>query len=448
VIQAGAVVPVKPKKISTKKPTTQPRSTPTLINPSSVSRDRLPVLRKTTTRILASSTPVVIRYSRADEPVAIATLLAAKLPQLLILVPHDEALRWWQVRLHHLAPVIYSSQLKLTEQRQVHQQVRSGQAKVVIGTRGAVFLPPDTWNGILVIDEDNTSYHQDQNPRFQAVELATWLSQRLDIPCALLSLSPRIATAYRFPLVDITLPPITPLHVIDLQAWWTSGQTGLLSDSFLAWIQNHTPAVLVYNRKGEFRWLRCQDCKQLCPLGSTTCPHCQSIRLKPSGMGNQKIEQVLHHLLPQLNIQRWDADFPTPPTTCDLLLTTNYGISRLEWKNFKGIGVISVDHQLAIPDFRSNERVLSLLTQLMRTDLPVSVQTTSPSHLVMTAAKTQEYTSFYAAELEVRKRLSYPPFGQIVDLIQTQTKQKQTRKFSLQDPLPTPPDNVVLDILE
>lgn len=414
-----------------------------------ISRQRLPVLKKTVARIQNKKEPVVLKYSQIEELVAIASLLSAQASQFLILVAHEEALRWWKNRLHHLIPIIYSSRNKITEQRQLFQAVRSGQAKVIIGTRGAVFLPPDHLEAILVVDEEHTSYHQDQNPRFQAVELATWIAQGLQIPCVLSSQTPRVSSSYQFSNLDISLMPTNPVHLINLQDWWTSGQSGLITDNLLAWIRTHLPVVLVYNRKGEFRWLRCLDCQQLSPLRTSTCPHCQSIRLKPGGVGNQKIEQILQQVLPDLSVHRWDADtLATSRPTGDILLTTSYGLSRIPWKEYAGIGVISVDHQLAIPDFRTNERTLGFLNQLISTNLPVCIQTSSPSHPVITTAVSQDYSSFYEAEVALRKKLHYPPFGQVVEYIDTLTKKTTIRKFASELPLPLPPEGSVLDILE
>lgn len=441
VVQAGSVGQNKKELVIAEPESSGSTST-------NISRQRLPILKKTVARIQAKKEPVVLRYSQVEELVAIASLLSAQAEQFLILVPHDQALHWWKTRLHHLNPVIYSSRNKITEQRQVFQAVRSGEARVIIGTRGAVFLPPDNLQAILVVDEEHTSYHQDQNPRFQTIELAAWLAQGLQIPCVLTSQTPRISNTYQFTFLDIAQPPSQPVHVINLQDWWTSGQSGLLTDNLLAWVRTHLPAVLVYNRKGEFRWLRCQDCQQLSPLGTAECPHCQSVRMKPSGMGNQKIEQILQHLLPDLIINRWDADTPTPRPKGDILLTTSFGLPRIPWNEYAGIGVISVDHQLAIPDFRTNERTLSFLTQLIRTNLPVCLQTSSPSHPVISTAVSQDYTTFYEAELALRKKLRYPPFGQVVEYINTSTRAVTVRKFPAETPPPLPPEGSVLDILE
>ncbi|MEK7540376.1 MAG: hypothetical protein AAB558_03950 [Patescibacteria group bacterium] len=415
---------------------------------TTIARQRLPMLKKTVARIQSKKEPVVLRYDQTQELAAIASLLSTQAKQSLILVPHEEALLWWKEHLHHLHPVIYSSRNKITEQRDIFQAVRSGQAKVIIGTRGAIFLPPDHWEAILVVDEEHTSYHQDQNPRFQTVELAAWLAQGLHIPCVLSSQSPRVASAYQFAYIDISQPPSAMVNLINLQDWWTSGQSGLLTDSLLAWVKEHLPAVLVYNRKGEFRWLRCLDCQQVSPLGTAECPHCHSLRLKPSGMGNQKVEQLLKQLLPDLTINRWDADSTTPLPSGDVLLTTSFGLPRIPWKEYRGIGVISVDHQLAIPDFRTNERTLSFLTSLIRTNLPVAMQTSSPSHPVITTAISQDYASFYEMELALRKKLHYPPFGIVVAYINTNTRAAVVRKFPAESSLPLPPEGSVLDILE
>lgn len=413
-----------------------------------VSTQRLPVLKKTASRIQTKKEPMVLRYDQAEELVGIASVLASQTQPGLILVPHEQAVHWWESRLKHLKPVMYSSQNKLTQQREVVEAVRTGEVKVVIGTRAAIFLPPDHWQFILAVDEEHQSYHQDQNPRFQMVELAAWLAQRLRIPCVLASMSPRVASTYQFSFIDISRPLPQAPRVINLHDWWSSGQSGILTTEFLDWVQTHLPAVLIYNRKGEFRWLRCADCQHLSPLGTSECPQCHSIHLKPGGLGNQKVEQILQTIFPALKITRWDADSPSPLPEADVLLTTNFGIPRIPWKEYRGIGVISVDHQLAIPDFRTNERTLSLLTQLIRTELPVCIQTASPAHSVIQAAVTQNYKKFYETELELRKKLQYPPFGQVVEYVQTKTRKTQVRKFSFGSPLPPPPEGSVLDILE
>lgn len=445
VLQQGQLTPARQRTI---KPTIDDQRMSTTSTRTTVNRQRLPLLKKTLHRVLASSQPLVVRYSHSEDVVAMVSLLTSQPGTHLILVPQDELLEWWRQKLHHRTPLVFSSTLKRTTQRQLVEQLRLGQAQIVIGTRGAIFLPPDHFTTITVIDEEHQAYHQEQNPRLQTVSLAVWLSQQLSIPCALFSRSPRIASAYSFPLLDITQPLTAPPQVIDLNAWREHGGRGWFTPDFLSWIQTHLPAILLFNRKGQFRWLRCQDCQNIIPIGPVTdCPKCHSIRLRPSGQGNQQLEEVLRTLLPQHRIAHWDADSPTPPPA-DILLTTNFAFNRVDWNQFQGVGVISVDHQLAIPDFRSNERVLAQLTQIIRSQRPVCIQTSSPDHPVMQAAISQNFPGFYDYELSIRKKLKYPPFGVMVEYIDIRSRKSSLQKFPTLSAVPPPAEGVVLDILE
>lgn len=446
VLQNGQLTPTK-TRVATLQPT-KPATSPISPN-ASIPKHRLPLLKKTLQQILGSKRPTVVRYSEVNEVLALASLLTRQPGMHLILVPQDELLSWWQEKLHHRQPLIFSSALKKTAQRQLVELVRSGTSQVVLGTRGAIFLPPDQFTSITVIDEEHQAYHQDQNPRLETVSLAVWLSQQLKIPCVLFSRSPRISSAYHYPVLDISTPvDQTPL-VINLQAWREHGGRGWFTPDFLSWIQAHVPVILFFNRKGQFHWMRCQDCQNIIPMGSQTeCPRCHSLKLRPSGQGNQQLETVLRELLPGVTVEHWDADSPIPPPPADILLTTSFGLNRVTWKKFQGIGVVSVDHQLAIPDFRSNERVLGLLTQLIRSQLPVCIQTSSPDHPVLQAAVTQNYAGFYDYELSIRKKLGYPPFGLMVEYIDIHSRVTHFKKFHQLSDVPPPADGVVLDILE
>lgn len=445
VLQRGQLTPLR----SRKKPVVKELIKPQAQVATTISKQRLPLLKKTVQRVKNSTTPVVVRYSQPEDLIAAVSLLTSQPGTHLILVPQDELLDWWQQKLKHRQPVVFSSTLKRTAQLQLVDQLRTGKAQVVLGTRGALFLPPDQLTSITIIDEEHTAYHQEQNPRLQTVSLAVWLSQQLHIPCALVSRSPRIASAYTYPLLDITQPLKTEPQVIDLQAWREHGGRGWFTPVFLTWIQNHLPVLLIFNRKGHFSWLRCQDCQHILPIGPFThCPRCQSLRLRPSGQGNQQLEEVLSSLLPGVRVTHWDADSPHPPPPADILLTTNFAFNRINWTQFKGVGVVSVDHQLAIPDFRSNERVLAQLTQIVLSQRPICLQTSSPDHPVIQAAVTQNYAGFYDYELAIRKKLGYPPFGVMVEYINVQSRTTQLQKFRSLADIPPPAEGVVLDILE
>lgn len=433
-----------------KRKTKQSSGVPVAKQVKTIASSRLPLLKKTAQRLAISTRPMVVRFSQATDVLALVSSLTIRPGPHLILVPHEEALRWWLTHLQHRHPEPFSSQISKTEQRSLIQKIKQGQLAVVIGTRGSILLPPDYWTSITIIDEENSAYHQDQNPRFSAIQVATWLSQQLKIPCVLFSQSPRIVSAYRFPLVDISQSLTQEKRIIDLQSWREQGGRGWLSDDFLNWIQQHSPAVLFFNRTGQFKWLLCENCRQFMPIvHQGPCSRCGALSLKLGGMGTQRLEQSLKQFFPSHEVYRWDGDSPeTPPAKTDILLTTSFGLSRIDWKHFQGVGIVSVDHQLAIPDFRTNERVFAYLTSILNSRLPFCLQSSSPEHAVIQAAITQNYAALYDQELSTRKKLAYPPFGVVVEFIQTATRQKILKKFQTLEQLPKLPDGTVLDILE
>lgn len=410
--------------------------------------NRLPALRKVVQRALHGRTPAVIRYAQKDELVGVISLLLQQPGQHLLVMPDEAALAWWKSRLSHLHPIIFSAALPKINQRSIHHQLKTGQPGVFMGTRSAVFLPPDHLNSILVIDEEQESFHQEQNPHYDGREIAVWLAKKLHIPCIFFSQAPRISTAYHFPVIELTQPLTYQPQVINLQDWWSQGGKGMLCPDFLEFISNHLPCVVLYNKKGDYKWYRCTDCGTHQPYASmTTCPNCGSVKLKAWGLGNKKIQVILEQHFPQLRVARADAE-TVPDPGWDVLLTTTHRFSTIITPQVKGLAIISLDHQLNIPDFRSSERVYALLSRAVYTGVPLCVQSTSPHHPAITYALNQNYALFYEQELASRKKFFYPPFGVVVKLIDRNKKTTQIKKIPSTQQIPELPDHILLDILQ
>lgn len=416
---------------------------------ATVSTNRLPLLKKTLQTLVEKKGPLVLRYSEAAELIVLIRGLVKRGGPQLILVPHEGSLTYWSQILKEFDPVIIRSQLSKLALQEIWQKAQSGQPHIFIGTRRAIFLPPDAMRSIVVLDEHDESYHQGQNPRYDARDLAGWLSKKLGIPCVFASPAPRIVSTYRFPLLDIALPPAIPAHIVNLHEWWTSGGTGICTQQLLDWIETKSPTVVVFNRRGMYRLLKCSECKLIIPLPHPgACPHCHSLRLQPIGIGTQRIVEVLRRQFPDRHIERWDADSLHAPPAADILVSTSYGLLRLDWKHYASIAVISVDHQLSIPDFRSTERVFSFLTNLVRTNKPVLLQTASPDHPAIQLALRQEFGIFYEQELATRKKFHYPPFGIVASIIDSARHTIQTRKYESLAEIPPLPEGQILDIIE
>jgi primosomal protein N' (replication factor Y) (superfamily II helicase) len=341
------------------------------------------------------------------------------------------------------------------------------EVSVVVGARSAVFAPFENL-GIMIIDEEHeTSYKQEEMPRYHARDVAIERAINARCPVILGSATPSLETFARakkgvYQLLTLTkrmnnhsLPPV---EIIDMREELRSGNRSMFSTSLLeklkGRIEKKEQTVLFLNKRGHSSFVMCRDCGYVmscpnCDISLTyhrvseqmkchycghesyvpkNCPECSSEHIRYFGTGTQKVEDELGKILPEAKVIRMDVDTTSRKGShekllndfqegkADILLGTQMIAKGLDFPNITLVGVLSADTMLHLPDFRASEKTFQLLTQVSgragRHDLPgeVVIQTYTPEHYSVELAGQQDFDLFYQREMMVRKIHKYPPF--------------------------------------
>ncbi len=362
---------------------------------------------------------------------------------------------------------VIHSNLSLGQRVDEFKRIKNGDAKIVIGTRSAVFAPCVDLGLIIMDEEGEQSYKSDSSPRYHARDVAI---QRCGFNnCVLLmaSATPSIETYYftqknRYSLFELNerfsgnkLPAVVTVDMLDDEACDDEGlYSYTLVERLKKNLENKEQSILLLNRRGYHTFVTCRDCHTTveCPNCSITltyhkknnrmmchycgytrsmpekCDKCGSDKLKKSGIGTQKAEDVLQHLLPDAKILRMDADTTSSKHSYeknfkdfadrkyDIMIGTQMIAKGLDFPDVTLVGVISLDKILFMGDFKSYERTFSLITQVVGRSGRAEkkgiafLQTFVPDHYVIDLASRQDYKGFYNEEIQIRKALVYPPF--------------------------------------
>ncbi|MCR5122558.1 MAG: primosomal protein N' [Ruminococcus sp.] len=363
------------------------------------------------------------------------------------------------------------SSLSLGQRADEFKRIRSGEAKIVIGTRSAVFAPLENIGVIILDEEGERTYKSDMSPRYHARDVAVQRCGYHNCLMLLASATPSIESFYyakevgRFSLFEMkqryanaTLPTV---EILDMQTEEHAGANSLfsvkLANAVAETLSRGEQAILLLNRRGFTTYMSCMGCRQplACPNCSLPltyhkrndrlmchycgysisvpekCPHCGDTHLRQSGAGTQRIEDELSKLFPEARLLRMDADttftrgaYEESFTAFergeyDIMLGTQMIAKGLNFPNVTLVGIISIDKALFTGDFRSYERTFSLITQVAgrsgRGDKPgrAFIQTYVPDHYVINLAAEQNYDEFFVQESALRKALLYPPYCDI-----------------------------------
>lgn len=347
------------------------------------------------------------------------------------------------------------------------RRIERGEAQVVVGARSAVFAPLDRI-GIIIMDEEHeTSYKQDEMPRYNAREVAIWRGKHHHCPVVLGSATPSLESrargqksVYQRLLLTkrINGRPMPHVELVDMREALKSAPSPDFSAELLAKIKEHLKrdeqVVLMLNRRGYSSFVMCRECGFVlkcpnCDISLTLhmdthsmkchycgheeaipriCPSCRSNKIRYYGTGTQKVEEQLHELIPDAGVLRMDVDTTRRKGAherllerfsrheADILLGTQMIAKGLDFPDVTLVGVLNADTALGLPDFRSSEKTFQLLTQVSgragRADKngEVVIQTFNKEHYAIQLACTQEYERFYAYEMQLRHRLGYPPY--------------------------------------
>lgn len=347
------------------------------------------------------------------------------------------------------------------------RKIQRKEVKVVVGARSAVFAPFENL-GIVIIDEEHeTSYKQEENPRYHARDVAIQRAKTYNCPVVLGSATPSLesfARAQKGRYTLLSLPkrmnnqPLPAVEIVDMREELRTGNRSMFSvklfEKLKERIEKKEQTVLFLNKRGHSSFVMCRDCGYVmnCPHCDITltyhrhnermkchycghddrvptiCPECNSEHIRYFGTGTQKVEEELTKLLPEARVIRMDVDTTGRKGShekllnafqdgqADILLGTQMIAKGLDFPNITLVGVLSADTMLHLPDFRASEKTFQLLTQVSgragRHLLPgeVVIQTYTPEHYSVELAGTQDFDRFYQQEMMVRKVHQYPPF--------------------------------------
>jgi primosomal protein N' (replication factor Y) (superfamily II helicase) len=383
---------------------------------------------------------------------------------------------------------VIHSELTDGERYDEWRRIRSGKVDVVIGSRSALFSPlPDP--GIIILDEEHEpAYKQNQpKPTYHARDAAIFLGQILHIPIVLGSATPSVESFFHAARGDYHLTELhqrigadlPPVEVIDLRNELHAGNTSIFSRRLQSELeqvlQKGQQAILYLNRRGAASCVLCRECGFVamcdhCDMPLTyhsterillchycngqnrilhLCPQCNSPSIRYFGLGTEKVEDTIARHFPSARLLRWDRDTARHRRTheqlldrfsnreADILVGTQMIAKGLDLPGVTLVGVISADIALTLPDFSASERAFTLLTQVAgragrgEEAGKVIIQTFNPQHFCIEAASKHDYHEFYTAEIEARQRYGYPPFRQFVKFTYSHENRRRAQNEAL-----------------
>ena len=362
---------------------------------------------------------------------------------------------------------VLHSGLSIGEKYDEWRKIQRKEVRVAVGARSAIFAPFENL-GIIIIDEEHeTSYKQEDNPRYHARDVAIERARTHNCPVILGSATPSLETFARakkgvYQLLtlskrmnDQSLPTV---DIVDMREELREGNRTMFSrvlyDKLQDRLMKKEQTVLFLNKRGHSSFVMCRDCGYViqCPncdisltyhryqqqmkchycgyeaVVPTICPECTSEHIRYFGTGTQKVEEELGKIFPEARVIRMDVDTTSRKGSheklltafeegkADILLGTQMIAKGLDFPNITLVGVLSADTMLHLPDFRSSEKTFQLLTQVSgragRHELAgeVVIQTYSPEHYSIELASQQDFDQFYQKEMMIRKIHQYPPF--------------------------------------
>jgi len=360
------------------------------------------------------------------------------------------------------------------------RKIRKGDVSIAIGARSALFAPFQRLGIIIVDEEHEPSYKQEEKLKYHARDLAVVRAKQAEATLLLGSATPSLESYYnaekgRFRLLHLPeriegkrLPHV---DVLDIRK-----EPGLFSEKVKQALQKNIEekkqSLLFLNRRGFATFILCPDCGFTfkCPNCSVTltyhlgdrslqchycdyriqapadCPDCQGHQLRRMGIGTERLEEEIRTLFPGAQVERMDRDTTTRKHShhhilkrfesghIDILVGTQMIVKGHDFPGVTFVGVISADTSLHFPDFRSSERTFQLLTQVAgragrgESTGQVIIQTVNPDHYSILRAKEHDFLGFYREEIQFRKALDYPPFSRLMNFRLSGNSEKRTKK--------------------
>lgn len=384
---------------------------------------------------------------------------------------------------------VLHSALSYGEKYDEWRKVQRKEVQVVVGARSAIFAPFENV-GIIIIDEEHeSSYKQEDYPRYHARDVAINRGEYHKCPVVLGSATPTLESFARakkdvYKLLNLkkrmneqAMPEVEKVDMREeLRAGNRSMFSHVLHEKISDRIQKGEQVVLFLNRRGYSTFVMCRDCGHVmecphCDIALTyhrrserlkchycsyeeampsNCPSCESDSIRYFGTGTQKVEESLGQLIPEARIIRMDVDTTRRKGAherllnqfankeADILLGTQMIAKGLDFANVTLVGVLAADALLHLPDFRSSEKTFQLLTQVSgragRHKLPgeVIVQSYTPEHYSIELASQYDYDAFFLKEMQMRKMFQYPPYYFLILLTVSHPNQLYTMDITKQ----------------
>lgn len=370
------------------------------------------------------------------------------------------------------------SGLSRAERYDQWRKIWKGEVKIAIGPRSAVFAPFKNL-GIIVVDEEHDpSYKQEDKLKYNARDVAIVRAKQQQATLILGSATPSLESYHnalkgRFKLLHlperIEGRPLPNVEIVDMKK-----EPGIISEKLKLGLKENVEqkrqSILFLNRRGFANFILCPDCGYTfkCPNCSVTltyhlrerrlkchycdywiqtpgdCPQCQGHRLRAMGMGTERVEEEIKRIFPGCSVGRMDRDTTSRKNShvsilerlesgkIDILIGTQMIVKGHDFPNVTFVGVISADTALHFPDFRSAERTFQILTQVAGRagrgvfSGEVLIQTFNPEHYSIKKAKEQDFLGFYNEEIKFRRALNYPPFSRLINFRLTGNSEKKT----------------------
>ncbi len=348
---------------------------------------------------------------------------------------------------------------------------KRGEVQVVLGARSAIFAPLENIGLIVVDEEHENTYKQDESPRYHTLEVAKWRALYHDALLLQGSATPSLESYWKvrhqkMKLLTLTkrvaARPFPAVQVVDMRREFKDKNRSIFSRKLLVamkeTISRGEQVILFLNRRGFAGFQLCRECGYVvqCPSCAVSmtyhispehlrchfcgyrravlrhCPQCKSIYIRNFGLGTQRVEKEMKNIFPEVDIIRMDSDSTTGKEAhlkmwntfqqkkASVLIGTQMVAKGLDFPAVTLVGVIAADLTLHLPDFRASERTFQLLTQVAgragrgEKEGQVIIQTYTPWHYTIRAVKAHNYHDFLKEELQRREKLLYPPFTDII----------------------------------
>ena len=369
---------------------------------------------------------------------------------------------------------VFHSQLSEGQKHDVYKAIKAGNIRILIGARSALFAPFNSL-GVIIIDEfHETSYKSEKNPKFNAIEVAKFISNKNNISLVLGSATPSIDEYFKAKIGEYNLieikqrankNPLPKIEVVDMKEELNKGNKSIFSfklqEQISDAVKNKNQVILFLNRRGYASFVSCRSCGYVfqcenCDISLTyhkgknigrchywgyereipkECPECSSTYVKPFGVGTQRIEEELKIIFPDYKVLRMDKDTTSKKGSleeilnkfknkeADILIGTQMLSKGLDFDNVTLVGVLSADMILNFPDFKSFETTFQLITQVSgragRSDKEgkVILQTYDTDHYSIRRAINYDFEGFYEDEIKIRKVFGYAPFNNMISVV-------------------------------